>query len=166
MGWSVTGNILESLFLGGQLTLLKDRARVQLWIDPRISKATKERIGWRSIVEHIEPTPDFLFTVGSDGFRDAFILDATLSSDLEVQTSKGKYRDCLIGEDIQFIAGIPVQRRPLRSWAIAPGGSAYCNLFDPFGWTGVVPIDVTGNSTPALDAWLLDVLTHAQLHPQ
>ena len=94
--------------------------------------------------------------------RDAFVLDATLATSDEVLKSKSKYRDGIVGIDTLSIAGCPVARRPLRSWAIAPLDRTLCNLRDPEGRTGDVPLHPSRRNFQALDSWVADVSLHAQ----
>ena len=108
----------------------------------------------------VRPTPDFLFVCGEPGQRDAFVIDATLSTNGDLLQSKGRYRKQLVGVDVRLVAGVPVLRRPIRSWAAAPIKSTHCRLLDPLGHSGVVPLDATTDDFSALDAWLGDVLTY------
>jgi hypothetical protein len=93
--------------------------------------------------------------------RDAFVLDATLSRSAELLASKSKYRREVVGLDTQFVAGVPVQRRPLRSWAVAPLNDPFCRLGDPEGRTGCIPLRPGQPDLRALDAWVDDVLLYA-----
>lgn len=94
--------------------------------------------------------------------RDAFVLDATLATSDEVLSLKSKYRLGIVGIDTLLVAGVPVARRPLRSWAIAPLDSTLCRLNDPEGRTGGVPLHPGRRDLRALDSWVADVSLHAQ----
>ena len=64
--------------------------------------------------------------------------------------------------DRVIVAGVPMLRRPLRSWTIAPFSSRYCRLGDTEGWTGMIPLRVEEKDRSALDAWMSDVFRHAE----
>jgi hypothetical protein len=162
LGWEVSGEIKGALFLGGAVEIRRGTKMVMLWIEPRISALTAYRTGWSCVEKEEELTPDFLLVCGQNGNRDAFILDATLSMISDTIATKGKYRNRLQGIDRVIVAGVPVLRRPLRSWAIAPFSSRYCRLGDTEGWTGMIPLRVEENDRSALDAWMSDVFRHAE----
>lgn len=161
LGWRADGEIVGALFLGGLIQLHCDDEVVDLWVEPRLSAAQAARIGWHSSRD-AELTPDFLFVTGVPGQRDAFVLDATLSTQLDFLAEKTRYRNQLVGLDTLFIAGVPQTRRPLRSWSAAPIRSSHCRVADPQGVGGTIPMDANEASFPALDAWLGDVLHHAR----
>lgn len=110
-----------------------------------------------------ELTPDFLFLTGMPGDRDAFVLDASLSTQQELLAEKIRYRNRLIGVEATFIAGVPQTRRPLRAWSVAPIRASHCRVTDPQGVGGTIPLDANEATFPALDAWLDDVLHHARV---
>lgn len=161
LGWQTNGDVVGALFLGGLIEFRRDGHLVELWVEPRLSAVQARRVGWRS-ERNSDLTPDFLFVTGESGNRDAFVLDATLSTDGEHLASKRRYRDMLIGEDMRLVAGIPVARRPARSWAAAPIKAEYCRLGDSQGIGGVVPVDPTGNTFTGLEAWMGDIFLHAR----
>lgn len=163
LGWQINGDKVGALYLGGALSLYKGGNSFRLWIEPRLSLAKATEIGWRSEARTGELTPDFLFVCGELGSRDAFVLDATLSTNETLLNGKGTYRDRMIGHDLVIIAGVPVLRRPVRSWAISPVRSRTCRLSDPFGYTGVIPLDAHSDDFSALEAWLRDVFSHIAL---
>lgn len=163
LGWKRRGDLTGALFLGGRVELLGVGAgQVTIWVEPRISRATMPLTGWGCALQGDELTPDFLITCGEAGMRDAFVLDATLATSDEVLNSKSKYRLGIVGIDTLLVAGVPVARRPLRSWAIAPLDSALCRLNDPDGRTGGVPLHPGRQDLRALDSWVADVSLHAQ----
>lgn len=163
LGWKRRGDLTGALFLGGRVELLGvGTEQLTIWIEPRISRATMPLTGWGCASKDDELTPDFLITCGEAGMRDAFVLDATLSTLDEVLNLKSKYRFSIVGIDTLLIAGIPVARRPLRSWAIAPLNSTLCRLNDPEGRTGGVPLHPGRHDLRALDSWVADVSLHAQ----
>lgn len=162
-GWTRRGDLVGPLFLGGRVEFVRsDAADLVVWIDPRVSEATMQVTGWGVGRGKPELTPDFLVTCGAAGMRDAFVLDATMSRSDDVLASKSKYRLGIVGMDSQFVAGVPVQRRPLRSWAVAPLSDPFCRLSDPEGRTGCIPLRPGHTDLRALDAWVEDVSLHAR----
>jgi hypothetical protein len=161
LGWDAVGDVVGPLFLGGPIELQHADTSIELWVEPRLAASQADRIGWYSERRGEELTPDFMFVCGERGERDAFILDATLATSDALLAEKGKYRERLVGEDVQFVAGIPVGRRPLRAWAMAPTKSAICQLGDPQGWTGVIPLNACSSDFSGLEAWLRDLFRHA-----
>ncbi|WP_224984224.1 hypothetical protein [Geomonas agri] len=162
LGWEPSGEIRGALFLGGPLEIRRGEKKVLLWIEPRISTRTAHLTGWNCVEKQEELTPDFLLVCEHNGGRDAFTLDATLSTGQEAIAAKGRYRNRLQGVDRIVVAGVPVLRRPLRSWAVAPFLSRYCRLGDTEGWTGMIPLRVEQKDRSALDAWMGDVFRHAE----
>ena len=162
LGWEVSGEIKGALFLGGAVEIRRGKKTVVLWIEPRISARTADLTGWSCVEKEEELTPDFLLVCGQNGGRDAFTLDATLSTTQDAIALKGRYRNRLQGVDRVIVAGVPMLRRPLRSWTIAPFSSRYCRLGDTEGWTGMIPLRVEEKDRSALDAWMSDVFRHAE----
>jgi hypothetical protein len=162
-GWARRGDLVGPLFLGGRVELVRpDASDVVVWFEPRVSQATMALTGWGVPRGKRELTPDFLITCGAAGVRDAFVLDATLSRKDDILDEKSKYRLGIIGLDTQFVAGVPVQRRPLRSWAVAPLQGSSCRLGDPEGRTGSIPLRPVDLDLGPLDAWVADVSLHAR----
>jgi len=166
LGWVRHGDLTGPLFLGGRIEMSGPAgASVTVWIEPRVSSETMLVTGWGCASPRQELTPDFLITCGSAGMRDAFVLDATMSKSDELLRAKSRrYRNDpgIIGVDTLLVAGVPVARRPLRAWAIAPLGGTHCQLGDPEGRSGSVPLHPGRANLQALDAWLTDVSLHAQ----
>jgi hypothetical protein len=163
LGWKRRGDLVGALFLGGRIEFLGvGGGQLTIWIEPRVSQATMLLTGWGCAAKGDELTPDFLIICGEAGVRDAFVIDATLATSDEVLMSKSKYRSGIVGVDTLLVAGVPVSRRPLRSWAIAPLDSTMCRLNDPEGRTGGVPLHPGRRDLRALDAWVADVSLHAQ----
>lgn len=163
LGWRRRGDLTGALFLGGRVELLGvGNGRLTIWIEPRVSRATMPMTGWGCSATGDELTPDFLITCGEAGTRDAFVLDATLSTSDAVLNSKSKYRFGIVGQDTLLVAGVPVARRPLRAWAIAPLDSTLCRLNDPEGRTGGVPLHPGRRDLRALDSWVADISLYAQ----
>jgi len=79
LGWHTNGEIVGALFLGGLIQLQCEEEVVELWVEPRLSTAQASRIGWCSDRNAVL-TPDFVFVTGTPGDRDAFVLDASLST--------------------------------------------------------------------------------------
>jgi hypothetical protein len=159
LGWETRGDAVGALFLGGVVELRRDEDIVELWVEPRLSDTQAKRTGWRS--RHNELTPDFLFITGEPGNRDAFVLDATLSTAPDYLADKVRYRDLLEGLDARYIAGVPHVRRPLRSWSAAPIRASHCRVADAHGFGGTIPLNAYEPNFPALEAWLRDVFDHA-----
>lgn len=163
LGWTRRGDLTGALFLGGRVELVgAGEEQLTIWVEPRVSRATMPLTGWGCVSKGDELTPDFLITCGKAGMRDAFVLDATLGTSDEVLNSKSKYRLGIVGIDTLLVAGVPVARRPLRSWSIAPLDSTLCRLNDPEGRTGGVPLHPGRRDLRALDAWVADVSLHAR----
>lgn len=161
-GWSVRGELIGPLFLGGRIAFTRGGgAALVLWVEPRVCEATMSMTGW-SARGGRELTPDFLISCGATGWRDAFVLDATLSRSDEVVATKSKYRLGMLGTDTQLIAGVPVPRTPLRSWAIAPWTGSSCRLGDPEGRSGGIPLNPGDLDLGPLDSWVGDLSIHAQ----
>lgn len=162
-GWERRGDLVGPLFLGGRVAFMRPNAAdIVVWIEPRVSQATMSLTGWGVPRGKRELTPDFLITCGAAGMRDAFVLDATMSRRSEILDEKSKYRLGIVGLDMQFVAGVPVQRRPLRSWAVAPLQGSCCRLSDPEGRTGSIPLRPGDPDRGPLDAWVADVSLHAR----
>lgn len=162
LGWEVSGEIKGALFLGGAVEIRRGKKTVVLWIEPRISALTANLTGWSCVEKEEELTPDFLLVCGQNGGRDAFTLDATLSTTPDTIAAKGRYRNRLRGVDRVIVAGVPMQRRLLRSWTIAPSSRRNCWPGDMEGWTGMIPLRVEEKDRSALDAWMSDVFRHAE----
>lgn len=163
LGWKSSGNIVGSLFLGGGIEFSQGDVKVYMWVDPRLSSHQSGLIGWKPLNKGHELTPDFVFVSGYPGNRDAFILDATLSTTKETAEDKGKYRYQLVGDDLQMVAGVPTIKQPLRSWAACPAPSNYCQLLDQHGFKGIIPVNPSQNNFSALDAWMSDLFIHAKV---
>jgi hypothetical protein len=162
-GWELRGQLVGPLFLGGRVEMVRAHAAsVVVWVEPRVSPATMALTGWGVPRGKRELTPDFLITCGAAGLRDAFVLDATLSRNPEILEEKSKYRLGIVGVDTQFVAGVAVQRRPVRSWAVAPLFGSNCRLSDPEGRTGTIPLHPAELDLGPLDAWVADVSLHAR----
>jgi hypothetical protein len=161
LGWTVHGDAVGVLYLGGVLAISNGARSLRLWIEPRLNASKAAEIGWQSESRTGELTPDFLFVCGEIGRRDAFVLDATLSTDDIVLEKKGAYLSRMIGHDFHVVAGVPVARRAVRSWAMAPIRSRACRLSDPYGHTGVIPLNAQRDDFAALEAWLQDIFNHA-----
>jgi hypothetical protein len=160
IGWKAHGDVVGALFLGGLVELRLHEDIVELWVEPRLSDTQAKRTGLRG--HHNELTPDFLFITGEPGNRDAFVLDATLSTAPDYLADKVRYRDQLEGLDARFIAGVPHVRRPLRSWSAAPIRASHCRVADAHGFGGAIPLNAYEPTFPALEAWLKDVFDHAK----
>lgn len=160
-GFVTEGDRVQALFLGGRLGLRREGVELDLWCDPRLVANHPHPSGLR-VTRH-ETTPDFvLLTPGSHG-KDAFVLDATLSLDLGIRSSKARYLHDLELEQQTRIAGVPVRLHsaPLRAWAAAPLRRPICDLSTPDGRSGTVPMPPSGYDSAPLRAWLQDIVDHA-----
>lgn len=160
-GWHPTADPAGALFLGGRVRLQREGSWLDIWVEPRVGRSTGHPSGF-FCARGVEAMPDYLLvTPGSGGF-DAFVLDATMTTDEEVLRSKGRYMTTLVGCSTKRIAGVPVARAPVRSWAAAPISGTHCLLYAPDGTTGTVPLHpVLGHLEP-LHSWVSDIDHHAR----
>lgn len=158
LGWRCPEDPVGALFLGGALVLHKQDARITLWIEPRFPHRRQHPSGFRC-PQGGETHPDYmLVTPGMNGV-DAFILDPTTSNDWDIRHSKSKYLSML--ETDVIIAGIPTVRGPLRAWSAAPLHTPHCEIEDPDGVTGTIPMHPLDWSEEPLLLWLNDIDRHA-----
>jgi len=161
LGWSVEGDYVGALYLAGHVSFRKDAARVELWVENRLTREAHPS-GFLCVAG-VDATPDFLLVTPGAGGLDAFVLDATKSTDDEVLLDKRKYLDKLQGVAPAMIAGVVSgPRRPLRSWACAPFDLGHCRLTTQNGAVGVVPMHPLEWNPAPLRAWLSDVERHAR----
>lgn len=160
-GWTFVGDVAETLYLGGSLELTRGSVVITLWVEPRLTLAKQQELGFHSGV--IELTPDYLIVTSGPFGRDGFVLDATRSTDETIVASKSKYLDLMIGSDSLYVAGVPVRRRLRASWAAAPVGGHTCSLLSPDGSVGVIPMGPDVASARAVDAWVGDITSHSIL---
>ncbi len=162
LGFRVRGQAAGPLFLGEQAIEFCDASGVPLtlWCEPRLLCDVPHDSGIRAH-GHREQQPDFLLLAPGERGLDAYVLDATLSSDRERLLAKGAYLTTLVFDAMRSIAGIPVPKRPLRSWAMAPLATDLCRLSDPHGRTGTIPLHPL-RTTEALRAWLQDIARSAR----
>lgn len=165
-GLKCSADPVPPLFLGGRLEFESARGlALTLWIEPRVGAKTAPILGWNTRSPERELTPDFLITCGRLGERDAFVVDATLSSLSEAVREKGrKYAGDmgLVGEDAALVAGVPLLRRPLRAWTMALSHRGRCDPMDGEGRVGLIPMDPLAIEDEPLRAWVADVVAHAQ----
>jgi len=162
LGFRVQGGAAGPIFLGEQAIEFSDAEGVPLtlWCEPRLLRRREHDAGLRAHA-HEEQQPDFLLLAPGERGLEAYVLDATLSSDRERLLAKGDYLTTLVFDAMRTIAGIPIPKRPLRSWAMAPLSTDLCRLNDPHGRTGTIPLDPLRPAT-ALRAWLSDVVRSAR----
>ncbi len=161
LGWSVEGDYVGALYLAGQVSFRKDAARVELWIENRLTREAHPS-GFLCVTG-VDVTPDFLIVTPGAGGLDAFVLDATLSTDDEVLQDKRKYLDKVQGVAPAMIAGVVSgPRRPLRSWACAPFDLGHCRVTTQNGAAGVVPMHPLKWNPAPLRAWLSDLERHGR----
>ena len=104
-----------------------------------------------------EVSPDFLLVVKGPSRHDAFVLDATMTTDREVILQKGKYLTLLRASQPGWAAGLEVYARPLRSWAAAPIQGGLSRQFDQDASWGVLPMHPARFHPAPLRSWVLDV---------
>lgn len=161
MGWSAEGDYVGALFLAGHVSFHKDASRVELWVEGRLTREAHPS-GFLCVAG-ADVTPDFLLVTPGSGGLDAFVLDATKSTDDDVLQNKRKYLDTLQGVAPAMIAGVVSgPRRPLRSWACAPFDLGHCRLATQNGSAGVVPMHPLAWNPAPLRAWLSDLERHAR----
>jgi len=160
LGWVVHDDPTGALFLGGEVSLYKAGVEINVWIEPRLSRRKAHPSGFicRGVTE---THPDYLIiTPGPNGF-DAFILDPTTTADPTIRTYKKKYLSTVEAMAMANIAGIPVVRNPLRAWSAAPLHTPHCELEDPEGRTGTIPMHPLNWSAQPVIEWVKDIDNHA-----
>jgi len=161
-GASVQGDAVSALYAGGAVELVLEDARIALYIEPRVTRDGAHPSGYYAC-RGSEASPDFLIvTPGPEG-TDAFCLDATLSSSDEILRSKFRYLDLLASQRTVKVAGTPTHKPPLWAWAMAPLVRDQCELRDPDGSRGLIPMNPLRWSPAPLDAWVADVVRHARV---
>lgn len=158
-GWTVRGDVVRALFLGGELGFDRGGTTITLWLEPRLLADSDHPSGLRATA--LETSPDLIFMTPGPHGRDAFVLDPTLSGSAEVLHGKAKYLHGIEFVAPAVVAGVPVRRTPTRSWGVAPLRRATCDLTSPSGATGTVPAWPVEFDGTALRAWLGDVERHA-----
>lgn len=158
-GFQVVNDSIGPLFLGGRVVFRRRATTIELWCEPRLGSAPHPS-GLAS--DGIELTPDFVFVTPGHGGPDAFVLDATLSTDPTMLERKARYRDNLTFAKFRTKAGVPGRHRPIRAWAAAPILDAtYNQLSRPDGSAGVVPMQPGRFRDEPLRAWLAELIDHA-----
>lgn len=160
LGWRVRGDPLGPLYLGGQIELHRDGARISLWVEAIITQSQANRTGY-FCTRGLEARPDFLIVVPGPNGTDAFVLDATKTANDAVLRGKSKYLDVIASQALVLVAGVPVHRSPLRSWAAAPINRDRCDIHSPDGRSGVVPLHPLRESSRGLRDWVADIDAHA-----
>ena len=159
MGWRCKKDSLPVLFLGGELEFEKQGVLLSLWFEARIFSEIGHASGM--VCAEKEASPDFLLLTPGRGGRDAFVLDATLSTSSEARSLKSKYLSTLRNAGMRTIAGVPTRHGPLASWAAAPIARSSCDLEGGSGRSGTVPMLPVNWSDAPLRAWLGDIEAHA-----
>lgn len=155
-GWLATGDTVGPLFLGGQIQLHRGARAIDLWVEPRLTAAKTAQIGCGPVGK-AEWTPDYLIVTRTRAGRDTFVLDPTLGG-AEAAAEKGKYLRLLVGAEQTHVAGVAVARKPVRSWACVPSAKGYCELADPEGKSGSIPMNPVQWRAEPLQAWVQDLL--------
>jgi hypothetical protein len=158
LGYQPVGDPIPALLFSGTIDFRGPAPAVELLCDPRITAGKNPIRGLRSPVA--EFTPDFvLIARHPDGVR-TFVLDPTLSTDLEaVARRKAKYLHG-IETGQRMVAGVRVVSRVDRSWGASPTNGTMCHvdLEDWRGTRGVVPMDPRRFESAPLEAWLGDLV--------
>ncbi len=161
LGWRAEGDFVGALYLAGHVSFRKENTCIDLWIENRLSR--RPHASGFLCAKGGDATPDYLIVTPGAGGLDAFILDATKSTDADVLAGKGRYLDLLQGTAPAMVAGVVSgPRRPLRSWAGAPLSVGHCQLATQNGSRGVVPMDPMAWDPAPLRAWLSDIERHAR----
>ncbi len=155
-GWSPNGDTVGPLFLGGHIQLVRGDRAIELWVEPRLTAAKAAQIGCGPVGK-TEWTPDYLMVTRTRAGRDVFVLDPTLGGD-EAAAEKDKYLRVLVSPDPTHVAGVAVARKPVRSWACVPSAKGFCELADPEGKSGSIPMNPVQWRAEPLEAWVQDLL--------
>ncbi len=156
---------VPGLFLGGCIDFtaldVADRRTVRMWITPRIPPAQDADAPHESGLstnDRGEATPDILLVGGLAGLQaQAFVLDPTFNLGFARSQHKARYRSRIAFHEPRRVAGVPSRVPPARAWAAQPLERSGCDLRDPEGHTGVVPLHPLRRDFTGLDAWLADL---------
>ena len=159
-GWVCNMDPIGALFLGGEVPLYKADVELSIWIEPRLSRHKGHPSGF-VCKEVTETHPDYLIVTPGPCGIDAFILDPTTTADFEIRQTKAKYLDTIEGIAMSNIAGIPVVRNPLRAWSAAPLHTPHCEIDDPEGRTGTIPMHPLNWDQQPLQNWVRDIHNYA-----
>lgn len=155
-GWSVSGDPSGALWLGGRIKATRQGATLSLEVETRYSR--QDRHGALHCIRGESLTPDFTFLFQSPQGQQAWILDATLSSEEAVLTEKkAKYLHGLRQTTPRLAAGVPVFPRPGRVWLVTPRGNGTPKLYDDEGRTGHLSLHPGLSPCTGLDAWISDI---------
>lgn len=158
-GWTLIGDAVGALFLGGYLKARLGNTLGTIWFEPRILAGASHPSGLRATRK--EQSPDIVLVVPGPGGRDAFILDPTLCSSPEHLREKALYLDTVEFVAQARVAGVPVRRAPCRSWAVTPTPRSACDLFNSSGSAGAISAWPLLFDPEPLGAWLADIEAHA-----
>ena len=158
LDWRVSGDPVGALFLGGEIKLWKQDLKVNIWVEPRFVRHHVHLSGF-TCSAGAETHPDYMIVAPGPCGVDAFILDPTTTADFDVRQSKAKYLTSI--ETTGSVAGTSVVRHPLRAWSAAPLHSSHCELNDPTGQTGTVPMHPLDWNDQPLSLWVKDIDDYA-----
>lgn len=161
LGWVWYDDPTGALFLGGEITLHKTDVTISIWVEPRFSHFSAHPSGFACRRFAAETHPDYLIVTPGPHGVDGFILDPTTTADVEIRRSKAKYLDIIETIGMATVAGIPVVRHPLRAWSAAPIHLPHCDLDDPEGHTGTIPMHPLDWSSEPLTEWVRDIHQYA-----
>jgi hypothetical protein len=160
LGWIWQKEPTGALFLGGEVRLYKADVELSIWIEPRFSRHRSHPSGF-ICKEVTETHPDYLIVTPGPNGIDAFILDPTTTADPEIRQGKAKYLNTIEAIAMASVAGIPVVRNPLRAWSAAPLHKPHCEIEDPDGRTGTIPMHPLDWTPRPLMEWVRDVHDYA-----
>jgi hypothetical protein len=158
--WAIRNDPTGALFLGGVVSLYKANVEISIWIEPRFSRRKTHPSGF-ICREVTETHPDYLIVTPGPNGLDAFILDPTTAADPAIRSGKSKYLYTIEAVAMTSVAGVPIVRNPLRAWSAAPLHTPHCELEDPEGQTGTVPMHPLNWSAQPLMEWVKDIDRYA-----
>jgi hypothetical protein len=156
-----SGNVLEALYASGRIDFTLNPGWLSLFVEPLLKRGESHASGYFAC-RGSEASPDFLIVVPGPQGTDAFVLDATLSTNEAALRAKFRYLTLLASVSPVTIAGTATQKPPARAWALAPLVRAECDLKSADGSTGIVPMSPLRWMPAGLEAWLQDVVQHAR----
>ena len=163
LGFERLDDPIGPLFLGGRVRLRQEATRIDLWVESRLRRGRRHSSGM-TCVEGNEASPDYLLLTDGPQGKDAYVLDATMSTDIDSMEAKGNYFERIASFDLGLAAGVPTgNRAPLRSWAMAPFVAPHCRILgrsDRSGRMGAIPMPPRHYDPDPLRKFLKDIARH------
>lgn len=156
LGWSAHGDVVGALYLGGSIELLHGEVRITVHVEPRLSERMDHPSGCYC-TRGQEVTPDFLLIAPGAGGQEAYVLDASKTSDREVLRGKSRYLELIANVRPRWIAGVPMHHPVRQAWAAAPLERSTCDLGRPDGAHGIVPMNPLPFAPAPITAWIADI---------